>query len=245
MRRQTQAGVTLIELLITITLLSGLSMGLLFAMRVSLNAMEKANARVNANRRVLGVDRVFSQQVAGFLPTKVTCSQGSGAPGTTVSMFQGEPASMRFISTYSLNEASRGYPRLLEYQVIPTEDGRGVRLIVNERLYSGPSSLAGLCLGVTPDPIGGFPVGRFRSIEVGGSSFVLADRLAYCRMLYREDLPPPAVGERWVPRYIRFRWPAAIRIEMAPLEPDPGRLQLSSVTEVIRIQRDPFQTYGN
>src|SRR4051794_15024198 len=45
-RKAKESGVTLIELLVAITLLSLLSVGMLFAMRVGLNAMGKTNERV-------------------------------------------------------------------------------------------------------------------------------------------------------------------------------------------------------
>lgn len=243
-RNRSQAGVTLIELLVTISLLSVLSLGLLFAMRIGLNTMERVNAKVNTNRRVLGVDKVLSLQIASFMPAKLDCRGPEGAP-TAVSLFQGDQGTMRFLSSYSLNDAARGYPQLLEFQVIPGADGRGVRLIVNERAYAGPATVPGLCFGFTNDPVNGFPVGRYQPVETGPSSFVLADRLAYCRFFYREDLLPPASGERWVERWGRYRWPSAIRVEIAPLEPDASKLQLSSFTELIRVSKDPFHQYGN
>ena len=57
MRLGSRAGVTLMELIIAISLLSLLSVGLLMAMRVGLNAMEKSNNRIMANRRVSGAQR--------------------------------------------------------------------------------------------------------------------------------------------------------------------------------------------
>jgi hypothetical protein len=245
MKRKPESGVTLIELLVVISLLSAVTLGLLMAMRVGFGAMERANASINATRRVLGVDRVFSQQIAGFIPSKIDCRTAPNAPAVSVSFFHGEPATMRFLSSYSLEEAGRGYPRILEYLVIPGADGRGVRLVVNERLYPTPAAAAGLCLGVVPDPLNGGPVGRYVPVQAGAGSFVLADRLAYCRFLYREDLPSPPGAERWVPAWNRQRWPGAIRVEMAPLEPDPSRLQVVTLTQPIRVTRDPFLTYVN
>lgn len=244
-RRHSQPGVTLIELLVAISLLSALSLGLLFALRIGLTAMERTNDHLHATRRVLGADKVFSLQIASFMPGKIDCRPAPDAPAVPVSLFQGEESTMRFLSSYSLNDATRGHPQLLEYQVIPGVDGRGVRLIVNERPHAGHFSPPGLCFAVTPDPLTGLPVGRFQPVQAAPGSFVLADRLAYCRFLYREELPPPAAGERWVPRWVRTRWPAAIRVEMAPLEPHPARVQVTSFTELIRVNRDPFQQYGN
>ena len=132
-RRQRQSGVTLLELLIAVTLVSLLSVGILYAMRVGLLALEKTNNRLQANRRVVGVERVIEQQIGGLMPVPVQCMAAPDQPpGPAFGFFQGEEQTMRFVSSYSLNEASRGYPQALEYAVIPAADGRGVRLIVNE-----------------------------------------------------------------------------------------------------------------
>ena len=62
--------------------------------------------------------------------------------------------------------------------MIPGNQGRGVRLVVNEFLYTGPETLGEVCLGMTPDPETGKLVAQFAPIRVGPGSFVLADKLA-------------------------------------------------------------------
>ena len=116
---------------------------------------------------------------------------------------------MRFVSTYSLNEAGRGYPRILEYQVIPGENGTGVRLIVNEFWYCGPLSAGSSCVGVMPDPVAKAPMMIFRPVQIGPSSFVLADKLALLPVLLqgREAAAPtrPMVRALAPPAYARMR----------------------------------------
>jgi type II secretory pathway component PulJ len=94
---QGEAGVTLLELLIAVSLLSFISIGILMAMRVGLNAMDKTNTRLIDNRRVMGVDRILESQITGIMPVVANCA----ATGGRVSFFEGQPAEMRFISTYS------------------------------------------------------------------------------------------------------------------------------------------------
>jgi hypothetical protein len=228
------AGVTLMELLVAISLLSLLSVGMLFAIRIGLNSMQKANSRMMANRKVMGVEKVFAAQLAGFIPVKAECP-GQGL--MIVPFFQGEPDTMRFVSSYSLQEGSRGYPRILEYRVIPGEGGHGVRLIVNELPYTGPKSTGRLCMAAQPIP-------RFLPVEISSNSFVLADKLAYCRLIFKEAVPATPI-ERWIPKWITQNIPIAIRIEMGPLEPDPSKLQLLNVTSLVRINRDPMLRYGD
>jgi general secretion pathway protein J len=234
-------GVTLIELLVAMTLLSLLSVGVLFGLRIGLNAMERTNDRLMTNRRVLGVERVLTQQIAGFIPVVADCVVSPQGPPARLPFFQGEAQTMRFVSTYSLNEASRGYPRVLEFQVIPGENGAGVRLIVNEWLYSGPRSAGQACIGVTNNP----PIGPqmvFRPVEISPASFVLADKLAQCQFFYKEEqqLPKP---DLWTAKWTRMRAPNAIRIEMSPLSPDPARLEVPSIVAPIHTTRNPEFQY--
>ena len=237
MRRSSQAGVTLMELLIAVTLVSLLSVGMLFALRVGLNAMDRTNRRFVSNRRVTGAQRILEQQIANFMPVMADCLVPSGPPQRSP-FFQGEPQSMRLISSYSLEQATRGYARLLEYQVLPREDGKGVRLIVNDRQYTGPRGAGEVCMGYAPDPATNEPVLRFAPIQPGPYSFVLADSLAYCGFYYREALTVPPF-ERWVQRWVSPLWPTAVRVEISLLEPDPSGLRVVSMTVPIRVNRRP------
>ena len=243
--RGAQAGTTLIELLIAITLMSLLSVAVLYAMRLGLNSQERANNKMMASRRVVGAQRILEQQIANFMPMAGECRPDPTAPPQQIPFFQGDPQSMRFVSSYSLEEAHRGYPQILEFTVIPGEEQRGFRLIVNELLYSGLSSTSGLCMGVMIDPAAGpTPRPRFRPITPMPRSFVLADKLASCRFLYRELLPnaPPNVNpERWVPQWVKPGLPTAIRVEMTPLEAGPGSLHVMTVTSPVRLTVDPLR----
>ena len=60
-------GVTLLELIIAITLVAALSAGMLMAMRTSLTALEKTQARLEDNRRTMGVQQLILRQVGGIL----------------------------------------------------------------------------------------------------------------------------------------------------------------------------------
>ena len=230
-RRSAQRGVTLIELLIAVTLVALLSTGMLIAIRLGLSTMERVNDRLYGNRRVMSVNRIIDSQIAGIMFAKTDCI-GSGKPNGSISFFQGEPTTMRFVSTFSLEEAARGYPKVLEFQVIPGEQ-QGVRLIVNENIYAGPLTTGRFCVGRGEN---GVP--SFLPVQTGTASFVLADKLASCRMMYRETLPDPPF-ERWVPFWGKDTLPTAIRIEMAPLPSDKLRLPLVTITAPVRVTRDP------
>jgi prepilin-type N-terminal cleavage/methylation domain-containing protein len=239
-------GITLMELLVAITLFSLLSVGILYAFRIGLNAMTNTNSRLMSNRRVLGAERILAQQIAGFMPTRADCRVGPQGPQQQLPFFQGEPQTMRFVSTYSLQEALRGYPRILEFQVMPGAEGRGVRLVVNEHLYTGPLSTGRLCAGVLPDPATGATAILFQPVAIGPGSFVLADKLAHCSFGYREEVDAGGTQQAiWRPRWIKDIPPLAVRIDMAPLEHNPGRLQVSSMVAPIHVNRSPLVGYSD
>lgn len=228
------------EVLVAMSLLSIMATGILIALQVGLAATAKTNKRLMENRRVAGAQRILEQEIAGFMPVMAACGAAANpAAGTRVPFFQGEPAAMRFVSTYSLHEAWRGQPQILEFLVMEREDGKGVRLVVNEHLYFGPMSAGFFCVG----PAGGAGM-RYTPVEAGVGSFVLADSLAYCKFSYLTPLAPPMVAE-WRQMWLLARWPLGVRIEMAPFADDASRLRPVTITERIQVNRAPEIEYAD
>jgi prepilin-type N-terminal cleavage/methylation domain-containing protein len=243
MTARREAGVTLIEVLIAVTLLSVLSIAMVIAMRVGLTAFSKTDSRLMDNRRVAGAQRVLLEEIEGMVPVVTKCGAGPAATGR-YSFFQGEEQAMRLVSTFSLQQGWRGQPQILEFTVIPGDQGRGERLVVNEIPYTGALSAGRFCLGPAPDPMTGLPGLRFAPIETGPHSFVLADKLESCRFSYfypARDGEPPA----WRPRWSGTNWPMGVRVEMAPLETDPGRVQPIAVTAPIHVYRSTELDYDD
>ncbi len=241
--KRSRAGVTLIEVLIAVSLLSFLSLGIMFALRIGLSALDKANRKLMDDRRVVGTQRILEDQLAGFMPVVALFAPSPDAPGQKIPFFEGRPQSMRFVSSYSLGEAARGMPQILEFQVIPGEQDVGVRLVVNESVYTGPRSAGRFSLGTGTDPELGVLTRLFVPISVGPQSFVLADRLAYCRFSYL-GLVPGTLLEQWTPAWIPINlWPMAIRIEMASLDDNPGTLKPLTVTAPVHVDRFPIYDY--
>jgi prepilin-type N-terminal cleavage/methylation domain-containing protein len=246
-RRET--GVTLIELLIAMTLLSLLSVGMVTSLRVGLSAMNKADAKLMSNRRVSSVERILEQEVDAIMPVGADCQPpADDTPPTRITFFQGEAASMRFASSYSLQQGARGLPAILEYQVIPGEAGQGVRLVVNEHIYTGTRGAGLFCLGTRQNPETGAPEPIFPPIVIGAGSFVLADKLAFCRFSFRDLATPPEPPQdypQWLLHWTKPVLPSAIRIEMAPLLPDAAKLQPVTLTIPVRVTRRPLEPYKN
>jgi len=232
-RHPGRAGVTLLEVLLAMTLLSLLVVGMATAMRVGLSALAKTNTKLMANRRVVGAQRVLEAELEGLIPIRTVCGLAPG--GARIGFFEGEPAAMRLVSGFSLQQGWRGQPQIVEIFVIPGES-QGVRLVVNEIPYFGPLSAGRLCVGMGVDALTGQPAANFAPVQPGPKSFVLADQLAYCRFAYYTRTLPnlPAT---WRPKWGLATWPAGVRVEMAPLEPDPSRVQPITIVAPLRMYR--------
>jgi len=256
--RRSRSGVTLIEVLVAITLLSLLSVAMLFALRIGLMAYSKTNAKLMDDRRVAGAQRILEQELEGIVPAVGPCSgmpdaapastpgstQGSPA-GPMFGFFQAAPNAMRLVSTFSLQQGWRGRPRILELFVVPADNGEGLRLVVNELPYSGPLAAGRLCTGVTPDPAAGVSLPHFLPVMAGPDSFVLADKLAFCRFVYLWPPKIPTDPAVWSPVALSAGWPLAIRVEMAPLQPDPSVLQPLTVTAALHLHLTQTIPYGD
>jgi hypothetical protein len=218
-------------------------------LRIGLNAYGKTNGRLMDNRRVAGAQRILEQELEGIVPAVGPCSGGPDAvrgpmpSGPMFGFFQAAPQTMRLVSTFSLQQGWRGRPQILELFVVPADDGQGVRLVVNEIPYIGPLAAGRICTGMTPDPTTRVALPHFLPVVAGPNSFVLADKLAFCRFTYLWPPRTPSDGIVWSPVPLNTGWPVAIRVEMAPLQPDPSVLQPLTVTAAIHLHLSPTIPY--
>jgi prepilin-type N-terminal cleavage/methylation domain-containing protein len=235
MRKKSQSGVTLIEVLIAVSLLSLLSVGVLTAMQLGLRTMDKTDARMVRNRRVTSARGIIENEISGFVSTMAVLPppDNRAAP-----FFQAEPQSMRFVSSFSLEDAWRGRLQIAALQVVPGENNEGMRLIVNEVPYTGRAQAGQFVTGFGHDEAG-HVITRFAPIAAGPQSFVVADRLRYCRFLYLEKLTVPPF-EIWRTDWVRTDgFPAGVRIEMASLDSSPADLHASNVTVPLKVTVGP------
>src|SRR5258706_16233959 len=107
--RRSRAGVTLVELLVAVTLFALLSVGMLYAFRIGLMAYSKTQTHLMDNRRVAGAQRVLLQELQNMVPVVAPC----GGDGPKIPFFQGDSQSIRMVSTFSLQGASRGMTQIL------------------------------------------------------------------------------------------------------------------------------------
>jgi type II secretory pathway pseudopilin PulG len=238
---------TLVEVLVAVTVFSLLVAGMASTLQMGINAMDVSNRRITANRKAWGAQRILTAQMAGFLPVRALCGslpELNQFTNQAFPYFDGRPSAMHFVSRYSLAGASRGMPSAVELFIAPGDNGEGVRLLVNETPYNGPVGLGRGCLPPAPDVETGLPGLRFPPAQARPGTFVLADRLAYCRFLYL-DSPENAAPAIWRTFWgFQDRLPSAIRIEMGPLAGDAGRIPPVTFTAPIRAKLPPAEEYA-
>jgi prepilin-type N-terminal cleavage/methylation domain-containing protein len=230
-----QAGMTLLEVLIAVTLLSVLSAGMMMAMRIGLSALSRTDSRLMDNRRIAGAQRILEQELQGVIPVVSPC--GSGGPGgPMVSLFSGQPTGLTTVTAFSLQGAWRGRPQVIQLFTGPDDNG-GMRLLVNESPYTGPENAGKVCTGTSGT------LANFLIPSAGPTTFVLADHLREVRFQYlhmAEKVEDPGI---WTTDWKEAGWPFGVRVLIVPMEPSPARLQPISVTVPIYLNRDPGVKY--
>jgi prepilin-type N-terminal cleavage/methylation domain-containing protein len=227
--RNPRAGLTLMEVLVAIALLSLLSVGILTAMRVGSTAWRRANADLMLDRRIAAANSIFHAELEGIFPAWAEFQDPATRISTVFVFFQGQPQSMRFVTSYSLDSGPRGGLRIVEMQVTSTE--RGQRVLLNEQIYGEPRTAGRLVTGTIQER-GGMRL-LFAPIVPQPSSFVIADELGSCAFSYRAVLQL-GEPEKWTPEWSdQYKLPTAISIQITP-RGDSARLHAVTVTVPIR-----------
>ena len=242
-----ECGVTLLELMIAITLVAGLSTGMLMAMRTSLLSYEKTAKRLESNRRFVKTQQMLSDQISAVMPVQGACLGDAGPTLGIPSFLSGSEDTLRLVSSYSIGEGARGYPQIVEYRVIAEPRG-SVRLVATERPYTGPQSTTPDCGNPPPTPASAYEFGAQSATQVAqpGGSYVLAEHLVYCRFSYHEPYDQNRFIESpWLPLWDKPVLPAGVRIEMRRVVPDAGGLSVLGVTVPMQVNRDPRLVYGD
>jgi prepilin-type N-terminal cleavage/methylation domain-containing protein len=241
--RNSNRGVTLLELMIAITLVAGLSTGMLMAMRTSLLTYDKTAKRLESNRRFVKTQQMLSDQISAVMPVQGVCLGDAGQTVGIPSFLSGSEGMLRLVSSYSIAEGSRGYPQIVEYRVIPEQPGT-VRLVATERPYTGPQSTMPYCGNEPAQSAVELSGAPSAAVVQSGGSYVLAEHLAYCRFSYHEPYNQNRFIETpWLPLWDKPLLPAGVRIEMRAATPNTGGLSVLGVTVPIQVNRDPRMVY--
>jgi prepilin-type N-terminal cleavage/methylation domain-containing protein len=158
-------GFTLMELLVSMSLMGLVAVAVLFGFRIGTNAWAKGGASLNRlgmaqaafdlmNRQIGSMKAYYSRQTLKEAPVELL-------------LFQGTETGMRFVSNFSLQSRSAGGLWLVEYFVATSKDSRQRNLILNETPLPGDEVLSqsvfsDLEMGEDNRPVVRFPAFRAR-----------------------------------------------------------------------------------
>lgn len=225
-RGRVEAGITLLELLVSITIVSLLATTALFAWRVGSSAWQRASKRLEKDRTVLAVHQLLEEQIASMVPYPAVSESGAREV-----FFQGEPGTARFVSRYSLAHRSTSGLYLIEYHVVEQPEGTK-QLLLNESPVWGSQEL-GTLLGTAENTPQG-SVRKFLPFARGPQTIVLLDGLQECRLEYYR-IPGPNQPGTWTDQWtVRSEEaPQAMRIH-ARAPADPGELRPVTIVATVR-----------
>jgi len=132
----------------------------------------------------------------------------------------------------------------VEWFFAPGENGRGVRLLLNELPYAGPQTAGALCFPPVRDAYTGVEVLGFAPPQPREGTFVLADNLESGRLSYLEAASQDRPA-RWVPVWTRRDvWPAAVRLESRTLPDKPSAFSPIMFTGRIHVDMPPGEPFA-
>lgn len=121
-------GFTLLELMISITLIGMVVMILVGAMRLSSRSVESGERKIGSLERVRSSFNIIDSQIQSYIPLKYK------EDGNTINYFKGEREFLQFATNYSIWGGQRGYV-VATYRVESDNSGKQF-LSVSENVIS-------------------------------------------------------------------------------------------------------------
>lgn len=122
MKSERSEGFTLLELMLTMTLLAVVTLIVASALRIGTRAWEKGTRKVTAIQSPRTVLDAFKHQLRSALPHQLVWD------GETVFLFSGESKQIQFVSVSSLYRQMNGGAFLVTYRVSEAPEGEAVSI---------------------------------------------------------------------------------------------------------------------
>ena len=229
MRARPCAGFTLMELLVSFTLIGLLVVFIHLGYSIGIGAREKAEVALQEFQTNEAALDVVSRQVGAMVPY-FSHQEHEGSP-VEVLLFQASSESLSFVSTYSAASRRTEGLMFVQYFTETSRDGTGRKLLLNERPLSRDAELLDSVLaGVSRTEDNRF-LAELAEPEVRPDSFTLAQGLysvdfqTFSRP--REDYEGRGLGGKWTRTLGRLAarnrelLPAGIRMRLEWREPGP------------------------
>jgi len=207
--QHAEHGFTLLELLVSMTVVSLLATTVLFSWRIAAGAWGRASQLVENQRRVAAAHQVLEGQIAEMVSYAPWRRQGIADV-----FFQGEGQTARFLSHYSLTHRARSGLYRIEYQIAEAGDGTR-QLLMNEVPAPNPEESGLLLVGTEQNPQG--LLRHFAPFERKPETRVLLDELSEAHFEYYRPAGPWGPGS-WLAEWFGRgnELPRAMAIRLTP-----------------------------
>lgn len=208
-----RAGFTLLELLISMTLMGLLTFAIHYGFRLGLSAYEKGEQHLQLAHQRQTVLNLISRQL-GSLAAYYSIQRLEEQP-VDVLVFQGTESGMRFVTTCSSQGLHADGMLLVEYFLAPSRADSGTALVANEAPLPEDKALTGSVLtGLTkgPDDI---VLAEFAEFKPDSKSIYLFEGLSEARFRYLQhpSLEPATPGFQPLGKK-RAGLPAGVEIQL-------------------------------
>ena len=222
--RPAAPGFTLMELLVSFSLIGLVAVFIHLGYSVGLGAREKAEESLEAYQAAHASLDVLSRQIASMVP--YVASQDHEERRVQVILFQASRQSLGFVTTWSATSGFAGGLRFVQYFTADSDSGpaAGRRLLLNERPLPPEERLRGTVIrGVTKTEDNRY-LADLAAPRAGPRSLTLAEGLESVafRTLDRPEGEGSLLGSSITPRIFRGRsrrgyqsqLPAGIRLDL-------------------------------
>lgn len=194
---QRDSGFTLMELLVSITLMSFVAVAIHSGFRLSLNSWERSEKALQRQRTLHFVLDLISRQVGSIVPY-YSRQQLEGTP-VDVLLFHGSAQGVRFVSSFSSEGRAADGLRLVEYFLADSPTGEGKALLINETALPENSELVGKVFTSFSRNEDNFVVAEFGSFVSRPDSTLLVQDLAGAHFEFPkkdkdEEVPSPGAN---------------------------------------------------
>ena len=181
-------GFTLMELLVSMSLMGLVAVAILFGFRIGTNAWAKGGATLDRFRKTQGTFDLLNRQI-GSMKAYYSKQKVKEAP-VELLLFQGTAVGMRFVSSFSLRSRSAGGLWLVEYFAMKSKESEQMSLMLNETSLPQDNVLSQSVFREVEVGEDNMPVVRFPEFRTRQDSMPLVENAREIQFQYFVPLSP-------------------------------------------------------